>query len=330
MLDGKSVMGAFVPDDKGGRYIFNGQDVTARARPIPPAQIQVGTATNDALSKLPAWTMDSSRPSGADANRVEPTLGLSPNGLYQATLNYIATGQYPQTGRGSDPRSQAVRAAVNAKVGAIAADSGMDEPALRAFYKSNASSLTQQQKAYDSIQAFMATADRNADRLAEVLKQIPDTGSPLLNKPVRALEQKALGNVDMATFRTYLQSVQNEYARIIAQPNLAGQLTDAARHEAEILIDPNATVQQQLAAIDALKTEGTNRLVSLADQIQRIQQRMRGADAGDAPKPSSDSTPVTTPNLAGLAPGRARTFTEGPFSGQTWTLGADGRPVRVR
>lgn len=41
LLNGKPVMGSFVPDSQGGRFQYNGQDVTAQAQPIPPASVQV-------------------------------------------------------------------------------------------------------------------------------------------------------------------------------------------------------------------------------------------------------------------------------------------------
>jgi hypothetical protein len=305
-LDGKDVPGSFVPTPTGGKYFYNGEDVTARVKAIPPASIQVNAAASNALANLPSWALDDSRPTGPDANKLDPTVRMTPNGLYQAAQNYIATGQFPQTGRGNDPAAQAVRAAVNAKVGAIAASSGMDEPALRAFYKSNASSLSQQQKSYDAVQSFMATADRNADKLKSVVDKIPDVGSPLLNRPLRAIDQKALGDVDLSQFRVYVQSVQNEYARIISQPNLAGQLTDSARHEAEQLVDPNATVAQILGSIAALRTEGENRLLSVGQQIQRIQQRLQTPTAG-GPAPA-----VTAPTV-----------------NERWERGPDGKMRRV-
>ncbi len=215
---------------------------------------------------------------------------MTPNGLYQAALNYIANGQYPTTGRGSDPVAVAQRAAVTSKVGAIAAASGMDEPALRAFYKANGASLSAQQKMQDSVQGFIATADKNAALLDDSLKKIPDTGSPLFNKPLRSFQKDVLGNTDLSQFGTYLQSVQNEYARIISQPNLAGQLTDSARKEAETLLDPKSTVPQMLASLQALKNEGNNRLMSVGEQIQRIQQRIQAGPQGN--NPSGSTTPV--------------------------------------
>jgi hypothetical protein len=48
LLDGRPVMGAFQPDDKGGKYLYLGQDVTARAKPIPSAA-QININNKNAL-----------------------------------------------------------------------------------------------------------------------------------------------------------------------------------------------------------------------------------------------------------------------------------------
>jgi hypothetical protein len=297
LLDGKPAKVLTDPDPAAKVRVFdlNGVPITnaaARVKPIPPAAMQVQGAAASELQKLPVWARDDSRPTGPEANAIDPVVRMTPNGLYQAAMNMIATGQYPPTGRGNDPAAQAQRAAINSKVGAIAASAGMDEPALRAFYKSNAASLAQQQKSADSVQGFMATADRNADLLKQTLDKLPDIGSKIFNQPLRAFSKNVLGDKNLSQFATYLQSVQNEYARIIAQPNLSGQLTDSARHEAEQLLDPNATVPQILGSIEALRKEGSNRLLSVGEQIQRIQQRMQigpsGATGATGTAPKSD------------------------------------------
>jgi len=244
---------------------------------------------NQPLPQLPPWTTDASRPVGPEGNQADPTLGLSPNGLYQAAITYIQTGQFPPTSRGNSQRAWSVRSAVENKVGAMAADAGMDVPTFRAFYKANASSLGQQQKMMDAAQGFLATADKNSELLEKALAKIPDTGSPLFNQPYRAFSKSVLGNPNLSQFSTYLASVQNEYAKIISQPTLAGQLTDSARHEAQVLVDPNATVTQILASLQALRNEGSNRLVSVGEQIQRIQKRIQTPGGG-----AGDTTPQTT------------------------------------
>lgn len=278
LLDGKSATLTFDPKkhqwtDADGTIITN---AAQRVKPIPAASLTIHNEQQQGLN-LPAWATDDSRPVGTGANTPDATIRMTPNGLHQAALNYIANGQFPPTGRGSDPIAVAQREAINSKVGAIAAAAGMDLPTLRAFYKSNAASLGQQQKMADSVQSFMATADKNAVLLQATLKKLPDIGSPVFNQPLRQFAKNVAGDTNMSQFATYLQSVQNEYARIISQPNLAGQLTDSARQEAEHLIDQKATVPQILASVQALSTEGSNRMIAVGEQINRIQQRMNNA-----------------------------------------------------
>lgn len=288
----------YVPnkDGSGGKWMYQGMDVTGKVAAIPSAAITIHNQNANA-PVLPDWATNDSRPSGADANKLDSATRMTPNGLFQAAMTKIATGQYPQTGRGSDPASQATRAAVNAKVGAIAAASGMDEPALRAFYKANNASLTANVKMQDAVQGFMATADKNADLLQKTLDKIPDIGVPLFNKPLRLFATSVSGDPNMSQFATYLQSVQNEYGRIIAQPNLAGQLTDSARKEAEALLDPKATVPQIIASVQALKNEGDNRLISVGEQIQRIQKRMQGGPGAADTKPTAPAAKPTAAEL---------------------------------
>lgn len=283
LVDGKPGEVSYNPAD--GSYQLGGQAIeSGRVKPIPPASTIIQDQRNAALNNLPTWATDASRPAaGPEGNKIDPNVHMTPNGLFQAAQAYIATGQMPLTARGSDPTSLATRAAVTSKVGAIAADAGVDEPTLRALYKSNAGSLAQQQKAADAAAAFLATADKNSALLEQTLAKIPDTGSPLLNAPLRSLDQRALGSVDMAQFKTYLQSVQNEYAKILTQPTLSGQLTDSARKEAEQLVSSDATVKQIVGSLQALRAEGGNRLQSIGDQIKAIQGRMQGGASPSAP-----------------------------------------------
>jgi len=287
MLDGKRAIVNFDPHS-GKATDASGQDVTSRITPIPPASLIINDQRRQA-STMPDFALSDARPVGREGNKPDPTIRMTPNGLYQAAQAYIANGQYPPTGRGTDPIAIAQREAINAKVGAIAAAAGLDVPSLRAFYKSNAASLAQQQKAADAVQSFMNTADKNTELLRAAVQQLPDTGIPLLNQPLRSFQKNVVGDPNMSKVAAYLQSIQNEYSRIIAQPNLAGQLTDSARREGGNLIDPKATVQQMIASIEALHAEGANRLLSTGEQIQRIMGRMQGATSGGV------STPATAP-----------------------------------
>lgn len=287
MLDGKRANVNFDPGT--GKYTdTSGQDVSTRVTPIPPASVIINNQRQQGAT-MPDFALTDARPIGPDGNKPDPTIRMTPNGLYQAAQAYIASGQYPPTGRGTDAISVAQREAINAKVGAIASATGMDVPTLRAFYKSNASSLAQTQKSMDAVQAFMTTADRNSELLTGAIQQIPESGIPLLNQPLRSFAKNVSGDPKMAKAATYLQSVSNEYARIISQPNLSGQLTDSARKEAEALLDPKATVQQMIASVEALRSEGNNRVLSLGEQIGKIGARMQRPGAAATSSTESES-----------------------------------------
>lgn len=267
-----------------------------------------------AMPPLPINTapVDAGRPEPATANIPDKTTGLTPNALYQAAIEQLQTGRpLPRRYGQAAAQYNAQLTAVQNKIGAIAAAAGMDVPTLQAFYKANTSSLTQQQKFADAAQAFMSTADKNAKLLDSVLKKVPDLGAPIVNRPWRAFQQDVLGNQDMADFRTYLQSIRNEYAKIITNPNLAGQLTDQARGEAQNLLRDDASVGQILRSLTALRNEGTNRLVSVGEQIQHIQNRLPVGAAQTSPESFGPKEGDTKP-IPGY-PGTEQTYRGGKW-----------------
>lgn len=308
-----------------GQYFLNQPDGTRREMfpgkdfvDVPPASIQMYGMGQAAEQGLPAWATDASRPSGPGANTVEPKIGRTPNGLYQDAITYIQTGQYPPSGRGNDPAARALRTAVDSKVGAIAADAGVDVPTLRAQYKANAASLSKTQQFADAAQSFMSTADKNMGLLEKALEKAPDLGAPFLNRPWREFQSQVLGNTDQKAFQVYLTSVRNEYGKLINNPNLSGQFTDSARGEAHDMLADDATVGQVLASARALSAEGGNRLQSLGEQLKTITGRTQiggpgggaGGDktaaAGGAPK-EGDVKPI--PGY----PGTEQTFKNGKW-----------------
>lgn len=60
--------------------------------------------------------------------------------------------------------------------------------------------------------------------------------------------------------------------------------------------------------------------------VANIQGENRYAPPGA--KPDQTKTEAAAPDLAGLQPGHSRKFTAGPFAGQTWKIGPDGKPQR--
>jgi hypothetical protein len=112
---------------------------------------------------------------------------------------------------------------------------GADVAANRADYQADSGSLRRLQQQTDAVSAFESTAAKNSALLDETLKKLPNAGATFLNRPLRSLSG-SLGSEDMAAFNTIRQSVANEYARIISNPNMVGTMSDAADRAAAGLL----------------------------------------------------------------------------------------------
>lgn len=252
LLNGQPVKGDYIPGANGqpGRYFRNGQDVTARASVIPPASVQ--------------YPKD------------ESAVALSAEGLDAAAMMFGKTGQLPPMGMGkaaADARTRIInRAAVLIP--------GLDIASAKADFAANQDSEKAIQKQLDAVTSFEETATKNLGLFITAAGKIPDSGSPILNRPIRTLSDSLFGSPEMATFNAQRRTVIPEFAKILNNPNLSGQLSDSARHEIEEVMSGNATLTQMVATAKALVQDTTNRKTSMTQQLQAIRARIKkGSDA---------------------------------------------------
>lgn len=254
-VDGKSRPVIFDPGT-GARYLSQ-EDVVAK-RPIDPAR----------LRKIPpASQLDHG-----------DTTDLTPAGLDAAALNYAKTGILPPLGMGDKTTRKKI---INRAAEMMPA---LDVASAKADFGANTDALKALVKQREALGAFESTALKNLDVFIEAAKKIPDTGSPFLNKPLRALTEAGLGGADLTAYNTARRTVIPEFAKILANPGLSGQLSDSARHEIEAVVSGAATLKQTIAAANILKQDTANRRTSYDDQIAGIQARLK---KGSAPEPSA-------------------------------------------
>jgi hypothetical protein len=195
---------------------------------------------------------------------------LSPEALKLTAHQFAMTGQLPPMGMGK------TGAAVRTKIINEAAEiyKNLDLPSQVAAYKANQQSLVKVQGQRDAITAFEQTALKNLDQFLTTAKNVVDTGSPIVNKPLRSLAGQVFGSAEMAAYNTARQTVVPEFAKLLSNPSLTGQLTDSQRKEIETILGPDATLKQIYASAAILKADAANRRSSLDDQISEIKGRI--------------------------------------------------------
>lgn len=193
---------------------------------------------------------------------------LTPEGLDVVAKQFALTGNMPALGQGAkDLRAKVINRAAELF-------QGMDLATQGAAYAANKQSLSKLQVQSDALEAFESTALKNLEVFLNEAKKVADTGSPYFNKPVRALNEKLLGDPNMAAFNTARRVVVPEFARIIANPGLSGVLSDSARGEVEELLKGEATLKQIYRVAGILKTDAKARRDSMHEQIDAVTKRL--------------------------------------------------------
>lgn len=166
---------------------------------------------------------------------------------------------------------------INAAPGAA---NGNPLAANKADTRANTSSLAAMQKMRDAVVAFEGTANANLDLFLKTARPLADTGSPLMNQPLRSINRNALGSNELAAYDAARQVALTEIAKVVNNPGLSGQLSDAGRKEVLSLIPEKATLGQIYAVAKIVKQDMTNRHNYLDQGIGEIKGRMGGGGGG--------------------------------------------------
>jgi hypothetical protein len=169
-----------------------------------------------------------------------------------------------------------------------------------AAYKGNAKSLAAMVANRDQIGSFEQTAGKNLDLFLDAAKNIPDTGIPWLNTPIRDLDASIVGSANMAAVNAAREVANNEIAKVTSGGGLSGVLSDAARKEVQGYNPKNATFAQTKAVANILRKDMANRMSSFNDTIGDIEKRI-AAPNGSAATPTGAATTATPAATAAAA-----------------------------
>ena len=235
---------------------------------------------------------------------------LSSNALDVAAQTYLMTGQMPSMGWSGQERSRVLN-----RAGELAAQAGLTPAEVVAMHgatKSDFAALLQLGKLRANVQSFEDTADRVAARLLQVAPSGVGGSVPIFNRWIQAGRASIAGDPQVSRFNDDVTTLKNEYARIMSSPGATGGTTsDAARREADTLVNNASTLAQLRAQVDEMRGNMQRRLKAIDDNYNATRQRIAGgeisAPTGGAPVPSGIGTVPAQPGAAGSVPAWART-----------------------
>lgn len=263
----------------------------------PPAAIQVNNMIAAANAAAPP--VDATRPSGPLANKIDPRTGLTPNGMFQASVAHALQGTMPPMGLGQSPQSQAVRTSVINTAGALAAAAGTDLPTLRAEYKANASTLSRLLPQATATANASNTAADNLDLAVAKSADVPRSGSKLVNHYAQWAQGNFTPAPGLAELETYVYTAAREYAKVTSGGAASSQgLTDSAAREATKLLNAAQAPETFAAVVQAMKNDMANVVLEQSKGLARVSSTIGNFFSvvnGGGPVPTA---PSTTPRPA--------------------------------
>lgn len=227
---------------------------------------------------------------------------LSPQALDMSARQYLLTGQMPGFGMGNAAVA-ARKAVMNRAAELSGSDPKFDLASNQAAFRANQGALAGLVKQREPLVAFENTAKKNLDMFLQQARGVPDTNAPWMNKPLREVDTKALGNDELPAYNAARQVALNELAKINSNPGLTGQLTDTARKEFEAFLPADATYNQIVKVAGVLTRDTENRRDELDQQIADLTGRISKGAQGLRSLPQSSTTPAPgTPVVSSTPP----------------------------
>jgi transposase len=189
--------------------------------------------------------------------------------------------------------------------------------------KADQTSLQQQTKILDQINNFSRNEMANLDRLVALGDKIDATGSPVLERWIRAGKKAVAGDPDVTKFDAQLEITIPGIARILSgNPTLAGVVSNRAREDIRNIMDKNFTSEQLHAIAPLIESDMATRVGSIQDQINIINARIHGTPAPVPTAPGArvpGAVPVAPTEPAATAPTKLNGKAYYPTDDGGWT-----------
>lgn len=161
-------------------------------------------------------------------------------------------------------------------------------------YRGNSLAVGNVLKDLASIRPYKEMLDKNVDIAANLADKAIATDSKWANKKINWLKQNATDNPDVAEYLAQMTIVQTEAARVLNNPRLVGQLTDAARHEMQEVISGDMPLNATKRVLKRIQNDGANRVNAMVKERDTLLKKGATGEATASP---------AAPPAAGPKPG---------------------------
>ncbi len=205
----------------------------------------------------------------------EPSPEFSPAAIDLAAERYHTDGTLPPMGMGKGGAT--ARSLIISRAAELwPSVKGSNQRVEQLANKAKAASLANLQKQTTMINSYEYMANKNADIALEMSRNVDRTGVPVFNRWMLAGRNALAGDVDVSKFNTAINGLAGEYAKIVSGSMGNTALSDAARHEAQKILNNAATQEQFEANVRLIQREMKNRTAGLEAQTQELLKSMNG------------------------------------------------------
>lgn len=246
------------------------------------SQTQIQQLVSDMAKRESGATVETSQtvninppdPSTANNKNVGIAAGTNntPNGIYQAALDYMFTGKMPSMGVGSTPSVINTKTQILAIAGGLAQASGANLPDLQALYKANSSAATQNVQRLARVESVLKATQLNFPRLEELAANLKASGINITESDLQAgsaAAQQKFGSTDAAAYTELINTIRSDYSA--AQAALAGSKGGQFFAEAATHAIPTGLTPDQYEAIkNTLAYSSTNASSAINDEVSNL------------------------------------------------------------
>lgn len=220
--------------------------------------------------------------------------------LDQTTLDYWvkrmrAGDPMPALGFGGSNTRKALLRGVAEDAAKTGSTANIDQ-ANSQIRKANETALAQIARTRALIDNYEKTAMKSSylvEHLAQ--KGVGPTGTPIFDKWVQA-GRRATGDPDVTAFNNSIETLVNEYAKVMSGGYGAAATAEGAINRAHVLLSESSNMKQLHAAVNVMRTEMEFRSKSLVDEQAEIQRELQNPGAIFQPSNSPPSNIYQSPD----------------------------------